>query len=226
MTLQDIYDQLTYGPLKNLFVASRNMEDVGIEGEDFKSLFPHIQLGLNAIHSRMFMREGRTVLELEEGKVSYLVSPTEQNLLEIEQVWGVYCSKAYEIPLDELDEPVSIRRTSHNSIIIPDDAELAPWLSETTELTVVYRANHPEIKDYIANSAPLATEIFLPSTHLQALLLHVAGTVHTPIGMKNEFHAGRDYRNEFDMEMQRLELAGFDIKATSNNTRLRKAGFP
>ena len=226
MTLQDIYDQLTYGELSNVFLAKRSRDDQVIEQDDFMKLLPHVQLGLNSIHTRMFLREGTEIFALEDGKVSYLVSPVDENILEIEAVKGMYCAKEYTIPLDELENPESIRRTSFNTFTVPDDETMAPWLAETTELTVIYRANHPVIKDYIANSAPLITPIYLPATHLYALTLFIASRVHAPMGMRNEFHEANNYNQMYEMEMARLEAFGFSIDTTYQSTRLDDAGMP
>jgi len=226
MKLQDIYDQLAHGELRNLFIAKRSNTDVGIAAADFAMLLPSVQAGLTDLHTQMFLREDRELVTLEDGKVSYLVAPTGKEVLAIENVKGTYLTEEYDIPLDDSTDAASIRRTGHNMFTVPDDEEKAPWLAETGDMTVIYRANHPQISDYLANAAPLITEIYLPSTHLWALVLFVASRVHNGVGIKQEFHAGNNYFQKYMMEVEKLKTLGLDIETANSTTHFYRSGMP
>jgi hypothetical protein len=226
MTLQDIYDQLSYGELRMLALGSDLDNDEGMPEESFKKLFPSIQLALTALHTKFLLREGTEVVPLALPQVSYIIKPTKKDMLRIERVYGTYLAQEYEIPLNELDAPDSIRTSSTDTLLIPDDTERAPWLLETTELKVVYRQNHPLIKSYLANASPLITEIFLPATHLEPLLFHVASRMHNPLGMDpGAMHEGNNYMQKFEAKCQELKDAGFQITSEAVNDRLERNGW-
>lgn len=249
MTLQDIYDQLAFGELRQLSLGKGiDATSEEIQPEDFKRLLPSIQLGLTELHKRFNLREGNLTIELVPGRTTYVIhkkftesgtsaepvkyildadAPFENNLMKIERIYGRYLDREYEIPLNRVGDGRAIRTTSFNTLVVPDDTEKAPWLLETTELKLVYRADHPEINKYLANGAPLATEIFLPATYLEALLYYVASRLHNPIGMDpGAMHEGNNYYAKFIAACQELEDQNLEIDEDSQNDKLRDRGFP
>lgn len=172
------------------------------------------------------MRENHIDIPLVDGVNQYLVEPETKDLIEIEEFEGMLDNEVFIIPMDSRDDPMSIRRLSANTILLPSPSEDAKWRQETTTLHLTYRANHPEIKDYLANSAPLITQIYLPMTHLYALCLGVASRYMNTVGMKNEFHAGNNYAQKYEQEMLRLQMLGFDVMDHSSNHNLQKNDWP
>ena len=235
MTLQDIYDQLAFGELRDLKIGGSgiNSPGEGITKENFIRLLPSIQRGLGVIHTRCPLKEGTVALTLVPGKVSYTIAlkqdapaTFQEDLLKIERIYGTLNECKYEIPLDDLDDLNAIRCTSLNSLVVPDDTETAPWLLETTVLDVKYRANHPSISVPIANASPLTTQIYLPVSHLNALLLFVASQMMNPVGMTpGAMHEGNNYAMKFEREMVVLQDLGMRLDADSRNTRLSDNGW-
>ena len=134
--------------------------------------------------------------------------------------------KFYDIPLDEIDNTESIRKSSLNTLIVPTDVLLAPWLEETTALDIKYRADHPAISTPLANAAPLVTEIELPATHLWPLCLFVASRLHNPIGMTpGAMHEGNNYAIKYEQACQELKDLGMHLQTDTANTRLRDNGW-
>ena len=101
-----------------------------------------------------------------------------------------------------------------------------PSYLQTARLNLVYRANHPIIDPDVGAFDPGTTEIELPYSHLNALLLFVASRINNPIGMTNEFNAGNNYAAKFEMECQFLEGAGLEVDQGSSGAKLRNRGFP
>jgi hypothetical protein len=225
MLLSDIYTQLTYGELAHLFVTTRKSTDTGMDESAFQKLLPSIQVGLTDIHSRMYMREGLISVPLTQA-LEYIIDPETKDLIEIEQITGILDGETYVIPLDYRDDPNSIRRTSADTIRLPPMTTDDTWRKNTDHLSITYRANHPIINTYIANAAPLVTPIYLPMSHLYALCLGVASRFMDPVGIKNEFHQGNNYRQKYEVEMQRLEMLGFDVQDSGLNNNLTRNDWP
>ena len=236
MTLQDIYDLMAYGELRDLFLGGTDLAEGGdgVDNDNFKRLWPNVNLGLTVLHTRFMLREGTVEVPVEEGKSIYILAPKKDvpadwanDLLDIERVFGILDGKKYEIPLNEVDNPLSIRTPSVETLLLPDAVEDASWMDETTTLVIKYRANHPETKDYLANSSPLVTPIYLPATHLEALVLFVASRIMNPVGMTpGAMHEGNNYAQKFELAVQQLKDGGFSVdNVTKENDRLYAKGW-
>ena len=251
MKLEDIYYQLAYGELRGVALGNgllgASTEGDGIPAANYLKLLPFVQLGLTELHKRFPLKENTITVTLQDSQVIYpltiayavsntattgtkwiidtTLAPFRDDLMQIERVYGTYLTKEYEIPLNEIDNPESIRTTAYNMLLIPSDTETAPWLLETTTLRVVYRADHPAINKYLANAAPGVTEIYLPPSHLEPLLYYIASRQHNPIGISNEFHEGNNYFAKFEASCQLLEASGLTIKASHGGSKLSARGF-
>jgi len=251
MKLEDIYFQLAYGELRNIALGNGLLgavtEGEGIPAANYAKLLPFVQLGLTELHKRFPLKENTITVTLQPSQVIYpltiayavsntattgtkhitdtTLAPFRDDLMQIERVYGTYEGKSYEIPLNEIDNPESIRTTAYNVLLLPDDTETAPWLLETTTLRVVYRADHPAINKYMANAAPGVTEIFLPPSHLEPLLYYIASRQHNPIGISNEFHEGNNYFAKFEASCALLESTGLTARGNDGNSKLDRRGF-
>lgn len=248
MYLQDILDQLTYGELREIALGTGEPnEDGGMPKDSVTRLFPLIKLGLTELHKRFLLRENDLTIELQAGKVTYVLAdkfaesnttsneavkyikdvaaPYENDLMKIERIFGTYLEKEYEIPLNVVDDPSSIRLTSQTTFIIPDDTELAPWLLETTELRLTYRADHPELNKNTAIALPTRTEIFLPVTHLEPLLYYVASRVFNATGMSAEFHDGNNYASKFEAACQLLRIENHQLDRNRISYAVERNGW-
>ena len=249
MTLQDVYDQLSYGELSQLFAASAGIDDVegAMPSSSYPKILPSIQLGLTELHKRFFLREGQFYLELQPFTRAYLLSnkfaesnsrstadkyildtdePFSDNLFKVERLLGTYREEVYEIAMNERGDPSSLMTSRYDRLIVPTDPELAPWLKETTQIDVRYRADHPAINTALANAAPSTIEIELPPTHLEALLFYIASRLHNPLGMTPETtHEGNNYFQRFLASCEELKMQNYEIDEGDDNTKLWERGF-
>lgn len=217
MTLQDIYDQLSYGELRLLFLGQDpDNPDAGMPESQFMQMLPTVQLGLTALHKRFALREGRVVLPLVADQASYvlkskgdLANTFGDDILDVDRVYGVYQEEKYEIPLNEINNTASIRTATATTLLVPTGDKEAPWLKETSELEVVYRQDHPTIRKYLANVSPLTVKVDLPITHLEPLLLFIASRIYNPVGMMNDFHEGNNYAQKYELACVQLEQWGY-----------------
>ena len=250
MTLDDIYQQLSFGELRQLFMGGKNIDDpnTGMPEESFYKLLPTIQLGLTELHKRFNIRMGYFDVELQDGQniyqlvTKYAVSNCrskepvkyiddseykfDNNLLKVTNILGTLCEEEYQIPLNEQSNDEAIMFLNMNTFKVPVDTKLAPWLTETTKLRVNYRANHPEINKYIANVSPKTTEIYLPQTHLEALCYYVASRLYNPMGMvPNSIHQGNNYFAKFEASCAKIQERGYEIDEDTESDKFYDRGF-
>lgn len=234
MKLQDIYDQLAYGELRLLNLGSGNIDSAsdGFPEESFIKLLPTVRLGLTELYKKFLLREGRMNIPLVDGKVTYVLTRKQDapdsfndNLLKVLRIYGTFREKEYEIPLNRISNTAAIRTTSYDTLLVPDDEEQAPWLKETSSLEIVYHADHPKINVNLANAAPLAVDIDLPVTHLQALVYFIASRMHNPMGMSQELHEGNNYAMKYENELQKLSMMNYEIDDDAENERVVAHGW-
>jgi len=227
MKLIDIFNQLAYSELRNVFFGSGPVNDGedGVPTANMHKFIPSIQAGLTELHKRFLLREGTTTVTLT-GATSYTVTPEAgEALMKIERVYGTYNDSVYDIPLNEIGNDKSIRTSVYDTILVPTDTDLAPWLLETTVLTVVYRADHQTIDTDAAIAAPVTWDIDLPQTHLWPLVLFCASRAMNPMGSGGEFHEGNNYWSQFEAACQQLVTHNMSIDSDYENTKLVDRGF-
>lgn len=216
MTLQDIIDQLSTGELRTAFLGDTT------DGEPLgeyrtNALITHVKMGLTALHTRFNLKERMHVLPLTIGTQSYTL-----NLPDLLRIESVRDLNNDEYLINVLNDPESLHTPNYRTLDVPSD--LAEIL-DTPTLQVFYRANHPTI-DPLAKYLPLdRTEIDLPHTHLEPLVLYVASRVMNPVGMDQQFHTGNNYAAKYEQACQRLELTGYQLDQADSQNRFISNGW-
>jgi hypothetical protein len=247
MKLQEVFDQLAYGELSQISIGG---QETGIINPKNQSrLIAHVNLGLTALYKRFPLKESSLVLDLvpdleeyslkrrysisaedSEEPVRYIQdtanSPFQEDILKIERV---YAESGYEFSLNNLDDPYGLRTPVANVLQVPLDIvnqslELDEEL-QTPTLKVVYRANHPLYTTELGEIEAEETELELPYTHLEPLLLFVASRVHTPIGLQGEGTGANVYMQKYEMACQELERLNLRVDQGSQRSRLIQRGF-
>lgn len=236
MTLQDIFDQLTYGELSQMHIGGGD-EGEGIREEDKLRMMAHIQLALTTLHRRFRLKEGRFTLELQPEKSTYVLKSQfaqsnskskepikyindldrqfQDDLLRVDRVLD---DEGNELILNQKGNPDSVNTPSYNMLVVPDNLE-----SET--LTVVYRADHPKINATKGQYVSFQEEIDLPVTHLEALLYFIASRFMNPVGISGEFHEGNNYAAKFEKACQALEMGGYQVDGDGDSDRFINNGW-
>jgi len=236
MTLQEIFDQLTYGELSQLSIGGG--EAGVINSVNYVRVVPHVNLALIALYKRFSLKEGRltltpvidqTLYSIHSDEVGGYLLDTEElpftdDILKIEHV---LTDDGVDIPLNDAAHKYSITTPTSTLLRIPLDIvnqvqDLPDWL-KTTKLELLYRANHPKIGK-VTN--PKQIDIELPYTHLEPLLLFIAARMMTPLGVGQfEGLAGNNYMAKYEMACQFLETKGLQIDQGSQTSRLRDKGW-
>lgn len=248
MKLKDIYDQLAYSELRHIVLGSGTLDDdMGMTADSFTKLFPLVQLGLTDLHKKFLLREKEFFVELQLDQTNYdltmnyaqsnrgaratvkyiddLLDPFLDDFMRVEKIYGVRNGSRYTIPYNVRDDDTAIRSPRHGKLILPDDPEKAIWLKETVKLRVIYRADHPKIESYQA-AQPMQTEIYLPSTFLQALLYYIASRALSAQGGTAEFHEGNNYSMKYAGAVAELEGENYEATVDIEHDKLAGRGFP
>ena len=215
MNLKDVIDQLSHGELRNAFMADTSEGELGERQKTM--LITHVTMGLAALHTRFFLKERTHVLNLVPGTGKYRIDAPD--LLRIEAVRDLVND---EYLINVLGEPESLHTSDYRTLDVP----LALYEKlESPVLEVFYRANHLPL-DTMAKYLPLdQTEIDLPYTHLEALIMYVSSRVMNPVGMAETFHEGNNYAAKYEQACQRIELAGFEISQTGGRNKFAAGGW-
>lgn len=232
MLLTEVYDQLAYGELRNTVLGDAigltGSMDGAADGTNVETIhakvLPLIKLGITELHKRFLLREVTITQALVAGQADYTLTPSDDDLLKVVRINGTYLTKEYEIPLNELNNERSIR-TTDKALIVPTDSEKAPWLLETTTLSIVYQADHALISASLPWASAAATTITLPRSHLWALCLYVASRVTNSMGFGGEMHEGNNYAIKFEQEIASLKGFNFEIDTDYENVKLTDRGF-
>ncbi|MCM2973734.1 hypothetical protein [Larsenimonas suaedae] len=234
MQLDDIFDALGSSELSQLSLGSET--DMGVARESEVKLLPHINLGLTALHKRFKLREGRIRVLRKPGREQYVLTAAhamsaqgvgsrdayiddaertfENDLLKIEQVLD---PNGCPVPLNDENMPGGLRTLSVNTLVMP--ATFAhPYV------TVVYRANHPQLKPTNA-TAIRKMEIDLPFSHLEALLFFIASRVFNPMGASEGFHEGNNYASKYERACLALENGGYQLENQFEDHRFHRNGW-
>ena len=248
MTLQEIFDQLTYGELSMLSIGGG--EEGVIDETNYSRVLAHVNMGLTDLYKRFPLKEGRVTLALLSDKteysldskfalantrsrelVRYLVdsatTPFKDDILKIERV---LTDSEKEMELNNPSSEYSAFTPTSTTLRLHKDVAsgvygLPEWL-KTRNLVIVYRANHPKIVKGLTLFDPTKVQIQLPESHLNALLLFVASRAHTPGGMTGEFNAGNNYAMKYEGECAQLETAGLRTDQGGGvNQRFHRRGW-
>jgi len=241
MTLQDIFDQLSYGELSQLSIGG---EAPGVISEtNFARVAAHVRLGLTALYTRFNLKEGRAVFRLQPGKLQYVLDSNEDvfflvdntgvefsdDILKIERV---VTQSGRELAINDKANAMSCTTPSANVLRLPMDltghSGTVPDELRTSSLTVQYRANHPAITVPDTGFIPNRVPIELPDSHLYALLMFVASRVNNPVGMSGDHsasHSGNNYYMKYLEAVQTLENQNLEVDDGETNMRLRRNGW-
>lgn len=222
MNLKEVFDQLTFGELSQLAIGGN--DNGAIAPKNYDRMVAHTNLALSAIYKRFNLKEGRLTLDLQTDQFSYTL--TAEDLNKIERVYG---QTGYEFSLNDEADPYSMFTPTAKVLRVPEivvnGAVNMPDEIKTEELELVYRAAHPKIVPDGTYLDPEEIQLELPDTHLEALLLFIAGRVHTPTGMSNETNMGNTYAAKYEQECMRLEQLNLRVDQFSQPDRIARNGW-
>ena len=245
MTLKEIFDHLTYGELSQLNLGGDLESDIPEERQI--QVISSINLGLTDLHKRFRLKEKEVRVQLVEGQRHYwlqdsfavsspvagpkylldsIADPFDaRGLVKIERI---YTEDYREMPLNVGDLEYASELTPYIKTPTANSIWVSPELPLQV-LTVVYRAKPEWIERPAGYFDPSQVEVDLPDTHLEALLFFIASRALNPIGMggggNNAMHEGNNYAAKYEAVCAQLEMGGYEVRDSSNNYRLYRAGW-
>lgn len=245
--LSEIFEQLTQGELSQVSLGGGEMGV--IDEANYRKLGNHVQLGLTALYKRFNLKQGKLMLQLFPDQEDYPLqnkfAVTGKNNLprrwildsalspfnnDIIKIFKVTCDSGKELAINNYADDFSVFTPTMESLRIPKlivepSPNLTPDQYKTSKLKVEYQANHGLIVPRSEYFNPSTTIVELPASHTQALLYFVASRVHNPIGMGQEFNAGNNWAQRYELECRRLEDDGNEIDDGNTNTRAKQGGW-
>jgi len=233
MLLSDLFDQLTYGELSQLFLGG--VDEAGIAKKDYPKVLAHIRLGLTALYTRFPLRQEEVILRqyeqiqlyhLERRFAATNTESTEQykyihdtefepffgNVLKIDRVFN---EGGEELFLNDSSEYWSVHTPAHNSLLIP-----YPHLENN--LSIIYRADHVSIE--IENLEPTETEIVIPPSLISALCYFVGSRAYTTMNGEH-LQDGNNYMQRYEQSCLQQEQYGTMNKDETTQTKLEINGW-
>lgn len=247
MKLSDIFDQLKTGEFSQISIGG---QDRGVVNEEnYPEILKHVNLGLTRLFTRFQLKEREVRVRLQEGKSQYplkmqyavankrsregvrYILDSELDVFneDIIKIKRVLTDKRVELPLNNHADMFSCFTPGLSNLIVPpeltNNASYTPEEYKTTDVLVVYQANHAQLSIPIGLFDPNRVDIELPYSHLEALCYFIASRVNNPIGMNNEFHAGNSYAAKFEQICRELEGNGIQIEQGTGTNRRERNGW-
>jgi len=238
MKLSEVFAQLAYGELAQMGFVNSTLD--GINPTKYAQMTGHVNLGLTALFRRFNLKEGRLTIALSPNKFTYPLSSLSSTVFvpmagiagfkdDIHKIERVYTDSDFELALNNEADEWSCFTPNLTTLVVPQEIvnreRDIPDELKTSNLKVVYRANHPHI-DYVGTTFdPTTIELELPPSHLEPLLYFIASRINNPIGMTAEFHAGNSYAAKYEKACQELEMHNIRVDRGGQNTRLIRNGW-
>jgi hypothetical protein len=211
MNLQYIFDQLSTGELSDTALASN--DDGGIDCGDTLKVTLHIEMGLTALYRRFRLLTKSIDVVVDDSTRNYSIM--ESDLFKIEKILDAEKNEIFPSNTSDID---SIKTLSMHSFIVP--VSMKPQT-----LQVLYRANHPRIDKAAVEFQPADVQVYLPETHLEALLYFVASRVMNPIGISGEFHEGNNYSAKYERACLVLESHNYQTDNQEQHDKFTSRGW-
>jgi hypothetical protein len=237
MLLAEIFEQLSHGELGKLFIGG--IDDEGINVNSHPELVAHINLGLLELHKRfpikikeIAIQQYSTITEYylqekyatnsgsAESPLYLLDTPNElfkANVLKIEKVTTTNAEITGNMPLNDSANDDSIYTTAYNTLKVPTP-------NDVDILTVSYRASH----DLLIGDGidPDTTEIEIPYSLLDPLLLFVASRVHanTP-SLDGQQNDSMLFLQKYEASIALVEQHSLIENTHTTNTKLDDNGW-
>lgn len=235
MHLQHVIDQLLFAELKQTYLGET--PEALNDPQQRRKLLHVINRGLTELHKRFLLKEGRVLLLVQPDRYAYHLDPAYledstsaepvKYLRSLEQpfrggfhsIERVYDQRGVELPLNDLGHPMSLRSPRFDWLYLPPGHDF-------TELTVVYRDNHPDISQTDLDADFTQVTIDLPPAYLEALLLFVAARLVGAPAVEGGYREEQDFLMRFEAACQQLTLLGLDQTVQdSAPDRFRQGGW-
>lgn len=251
MLLSDIFDNLTFGELSQLYVSGR--DQIGIQPCDYEQIMPHINLGLTELYKRFDLKRNSVLVQLDPSisqyqlhskyalsaetpvAIPYIIDstefPFEDDILHIESVYDKYENKlALNDPNNTIDVvngvPTPILEQTVGGAFKTYTISTPSYLSiqsSYTDKSALLKVNYRAKHRKVGNfDLDLTTEeVELPYGLMEALLNYVDGRVYSNMSEQD----GTLYTQKFEMACRKIEELGLENISRPTNEKLDNNGW-
>jgi len=239
MTLADLFNDMTYGELSNIFLGGFNPVQAESEPDPQKyaQLIAAVNMGLNQLYKEFFLRSEEHYIQLYEQISTYKLhsdyaqtnlasaepikyimdtaeNPFQDNVLKIEEV---YDEDGLKLSLNDVTDDLSIFTPAFNKIQVP-------YPEDGMTIAVQFRATHPRIVYTGPTFDPETIEIELPNALKEALQLYTAGRFYRAIGGDKAVEAD-NYFQLYKDSIQVVKNEGLEVQGEPGDWRFDTHGW-
>lgn len=233
--LNDLFRELALGELSNLSLVEQDT----IKPQKRPQIVTHANDALLDLHSRFVLKEKDMLVEMREGVTNYhllkryawsqyseenppdrwntpyimdmISEPFEEDVIKI---LAVYNSFGQKIPLNDIDEPMSVFNPQSNVLQVP-------FPIPGQSLALEYQAKHTKLDHCRCDE-----DIFLPDVLWRALKAYVASKVCSHMNTAEMTAKGQEHQIIYDMICQDVvEKDLVNTSSSTTNTRFHKRGW-
>lgn len=242
MKLIDLFTDLTYGDLWNLWLGGFNPTHPESEPDPVKyaQLVAAVNAGLNQLYIEFFLRSEEHYVALNQAQTTYKLHsdyaqtntasaipiedryimdtaefPFVDNVLKIEEV---YDEDGVKLPLNDTTEDLSVYTPAYNTIQVP-------YPEDGMTISVQFRATHPRIVyTDITTFDPDTIEIELPNSLKDALVYYVASRLLRPMGGERTVEAD-NYFNLYKDAINITKTEGLETQGETLGSKFEDRGW-
>jgi hypothetical protein len=242
MKLIDLFTDLTYGELWNLFLGGYNPASPESEPDPIKyaQLLASVNSGLTQLYSEFFLRSEEHYILCREQTTTYklhsdyaqtnLASPIDiadryiqdtadnkfyDNVLKIEEVFD---EDGVKLPMNDETEDLSVYTPAYNTVQVP-------YPEDNMTISVQFRATHPRIVyTDIATFDPSTVEIELPNSLKNCLEYYIASKLLRPMGGERVVEAD-NYYQLFKDSIRVIKEEGLEVQGETLGSKFEDRGW-
>lgn len=242
ITLNEIFDDLTYGELAQLYVGGA--ESDGIPIAEYPKVISAVNLALTALYSRFPLNEKEVDIQQYDSiteyhldvkyavsntgstePIKYIIDTVEDPFLDdLIRITAAYDEVGNEVPLNDEDS-VNITDGKTNSWFTPSyDSIQIPTPVSTNKCSFVYRAKHVKIP--LNTSDIPSVEVLIPESLREALLSYVGARIYSARGNESALGLSQALYSKYEGICVQVEQKNLLLNGSSNtNTKLENNGW-
>lgn len=230
MKISDIFDQLTFGELKQIDVGG--YEEGEVQPSKYKELVNHINIALLQLYTRFPIDEKEFLLTPIAGQTFYNIEPDASYLTgvhadgtttfdnDILRINAVFNQTGSELPLND--------EFSEDSVFLPTFKQIQIPLDRADTYSFIYRAKPAKLVApvYVFESTPedytdfLDTDVFLPEVLLEPLLAYVEQRVQKAKGGEAGLQQASIASQQFEILCEGVEKRNV-LNNANNSTNIK-----
>jgi hypothetical protein len=237
MILESILKDLTYGELQGLRIGNLLPGEATSEPDphQYEQIISYLNLGMTELYKRFFLKSREIYLQEHAEISTYLLhsdyslantasaiaeseryiidTPTEPFTDDILKIEEIYDEAGVRIPLNDINEELSIYTPSYRSVQIP-------YPNDNTSVSIQYRADATKVVANVATDAS-TVEVDCPNSLYEALLYYIGSRAHRASNMEKS----NDYWMMFKKCVQDVDTLGLEVQGEPTSWRFDDHGW-